>query len=276
MGALMRRYVNYAKFDDGGPMGGSADSAAVASYNANPSSLRKPGSSLASLYGIVGDTADALNPPGTYGEQKIGTNVLSTAGKFATIGSLAGPIGTAAGAVIGAGVGLIKGIHQRNVAQVGRANDLIASNRSNQMRSAAILGQNPELVNGYVGQDYYAAGGSLVPAYGNMANQPTQGGTATPISSTAATMDGATHEQGGIQLPAMGAEVEDNETTEGNYVFSDRLGFAAVHRRLASAIGKIEAKGPAPERANAIGRLQERIEALAHAQEHTKALLNIN
>jgi len=96
------------------------------------------------------------------------------------------------------------------------------------------------------------------------------GGKAKALSSDNAELQGNSHAEGGIDIPDTGAEVEGGETTKGNYVFSKKLGFAAVHKPLAVAKGKIEKKPPTAERVSSIKRLNMRENELATLQENFK------
>ena len=107
-------------------------------------------------------------------------------------------------------------------------------------------------------------------------DQTLSGGYAKPLSSSATEFIGNSHAQGGIQIPDMGAEVEDGETTAGNFVFSKELGFAKLHRPIAKAIGKIEKKPQTRERVEALNRLKKREQDLATAQEEYKAQMGIS
>lgn len=127
-------------------------------------------------------------------------------------------------------------------------------------------------VGGNLTDRYLAAGGPM----SNIANEDVTGGTSTPLSSTAAEFNGPSHEDGGIQVPNMGAEVEGKETTDGHYVFSDRLGFAKLHKPLAKAIGKIEMKAISPERINSLKLMREKENQLKLSQEYTKHMLGLN
>jgi Glycine zipper len=101
------------------------------------------------------------------------------------------------------------------------------------------------------------------------------GGVATPLSSDNTQFNGDSHEEGGIKIPALGAETEGGETTKDNYVFSKDLGFAALHKPIALAKGKIEKKPQTPDRVNALQRLNAREAKLAMAQEMMKAQMGI-
>ncbi len=123
-------------------------------------------------------------------------------------------------------------------------------------------------------------GGSLAkPSAGiapsNIVQEDTEGGTSKALSSTAAEFEGNTHAEGGIQLTDVGAEVEDGETTAGNFVFSKKLGFAQIHKPIAKAIGKIEKKPQTQDRIYSLNRLKEREQALALKQEQVKQVMGI-
>jgi len=116
-----------------------------------------------------------------------------------------------------------------------------------------------------------AAGGSM-----NVSNQQIQGGTATPLNDSAAQFNGPSHEEGGIQIPGKSAEVEGKETTNGDYVFSEQLGFAKLHKPIAKAIGVIEKKTLSPERVASIQYLKGRENNLKLSQEYVKQMYGLN
>jgi hypothetical protein len=103
-----------------------------------------------------------------------------------------------------------------------------------------------------------------------LAGMAMKGGYAKQLSSTNTELVGNSHAQGGITVPQLGVELEDNETTNGNYVYSDKLGFADIHRRIARAKGKIEKKPATQERVNSMKRLEAREKMLAEMQEFVK------
>lgn len=119
-----------------------------------------------------------------------------------------------------------------------------------------------------------AAGGYIDAT--NVATEDVTGGKSKALSSTAAEFQGPSHEQGGIQLPNLGAEVEGKETTDGSYVFSDRLGFAKLHKPIAKSIGRIETKAISPERITSLKLLREKENQLKLSQEYTKHMLGLN
>jgi len=101
------------------------------------------------------------------------------------------------------------------------------------------------------------------------------GGKAKPLSSDNAIMVGKSHAEGGIDIPEMNAEVEGGETTKGDYVFSKRLGFAGLHKPIAMAKGKIEAKPLTPDRVNALKLLSGKEDVLRQQQELLKSKLGV-
>lgn len=102
------------------------------------------------------------------------------------------------------------------------------------------------------------------------------GGMARSLSSDGTELIGRSHENGGITVPDMGAELEDGETTKGNYVFSDKLGFAGVHKKLAAAKGKIEQKPVTRERLNSIRLLNNKENQLMLSQEYLRSRAQLN
>lgn len=122
----------------------------------------------------------------------------------------------------------------------------------------------------------HAMGGSLTRPNDQLLSGPsissqlTQGGDAEPLNSQSTEIKGNSHAQGGVQIPQLGAEVENGETTTGNFVFSKELGFAKLHRPIAKAIGKIEKKPSTTDRRNALQLLKGQEERLALSQEQYK------
>lgn len=223
---------------------------------------------------LIGSMADSFGPADQYGKRTMGANLVSSAGKGAAMGANFGPLG----AGIGAGAGLIAGFvangAQKQQATLLKNQEERHNAIMSQQQTAARITTDPSIIKGNTAtlqNGYYAAGGPL-----NIANQGSQGGTITPLSSQAAEFKGPSHEQGGIQIPGMGAEVEGNETTNGNYVFSDRLGFASLHKPIAKAIGKIEHKPISPERVNSLKLLKEKENQLKLSQEYTKHMMGLN
>lgn len=141
---------------------------------------------------------------------------------------------------------------------------------ANRDQSRAVLANDPEMATGVNGAGYFDKGGFLSKNY-LARTQEAEGGSLTPMNSDAVQVNGPSHEEGGVQLPEAGAEVEGGETMAGNFVFSERLGFAQEHKRIAKAMGAIEGKGSmTPERVNSMKRLKDKEQKLALSQEYLK------
>lgn len=94
-------------------------------------------------------------------------------------------------------------------------------------------------------------------------------------SSSTTEINGKSHEDGGVPIRNMNAEVEKGETTSGDYVFSKRLGFAKIHKPIAKAKGMIEEKPMTASRINSLKLLAEKEQKLSMAQEYIKNTLNL-
>lgn len=111
-----------------------------------------------------------------------------------------------------------------------------------------------------------ATGGSIS---GDYIQRKASGGLVQK-SSDGVEVQGPSHENGGVPVPGTNAEVEGEETMKDNFVYSAQLGFAAMHKPLMRAKGKIEKKPASPERVNAIKLINEKEDQLAMAQEYFK------
>lgn len=251
----------YQKYDDGGYTNGAGTGSSYQGLRA--------GLGIASTAaGLV----DSMVPADDYGRKPIAAGVASSALKGAELGSVAGPWGAAAGAVVGGAYGAIAGSAQRRTALRAQTGRQMTDLNWQQNRSRAVLAQQPELAQGNLGAGYYATGGPLSRNY--LSSMRADGGSLTPMSSDSVQVNGPSHEQGGVQLPQSNAEVEGGETMQDNFVFSDRLGFADEHKRLAKAIGLIEDKKVmTPERVNALSRMKDREQKLMLSQEYLKHTL---
>jgi hypothetical protein len=188
-------------------------------------------------------------------------------------GAQFGPIGAGIGGAIGLATGLINGAKMKKEERQNKAAMNQQLYRDDLARSQAALAGDPSLSQGNKGVSYYAMGGTLA---GNSMNGIKQlNGKLRPISSNNTIVEGPSHEQGGVDLPEMGAELEGGETTAGPRVFSEELGYAKIHKPIARAIGKIEKKAPTLERINGLKRLREREDALYNEQETLKQYLNL-
>jgi hypothetical protein len=174
---------------------------------------------------------------------------------------------------VGAAMGYFKAKQQQREDGWRRNYEGIMERKNQMDRSGAIISSNPALVTGNRGAEFYASGGFLKQAYHNQ--MKAKGGSLSPMSRSSAEVVGPSHEQGGVDLPAFGSEVEGGETLQGDYVFSKRLGFADQHRKLARSIGKIEKKPATPERINSLKALYQSVQALQEQQEAIRQQNNL-
>lgn len=100
------------------------------------------------------------------------------------------------------------------------------------------------------------------------------GGKLKRVNSDTVEVEGNTHAEGGVKLP--NAEVEDEETIAGNYVFSDILGFAEQHKPIARQIGKIERKPLNRERRVSLEILRKKEATLRNEQEQVHEELSVS
>jgi hypothetical protein len=226
--------------------------------------------------GAASGIIDALNPADKYGQSSGVGNVASSALKFGAMGANFGPIGAGVGAAVGIVSGILGNKKQRDRANFLKGQEYVNNMRMTQEQAAARVSADPTIVNGNLQAGYYAAGGSLIPSTNNVASQQVQGGTITPLNSSAAEINGPSHADGGVQIPSKEAEVEGGETTNGDYVYSEQLGFAKLHRPIATAIGKIEKKALSPERVTSLKLLKGKENQLKLSQEYLKKQLGLN
>jgi hypothetical protein len=232
------------------------------------------GGDMSSILGLVGNTANSIDPGNEYGKQSTTTNLLKGASTGAQLGTMIAPgIGTA----IGAGAGLIGGFFmdkkQKKQQQQMQFNEGLMKQQQELNRSAAVIGNNPALVTGNPGTEFYASGGFLKNRYYDKIKA--SGGEIKSMSSDSAEVQGPSHEQGGVDLPQYQSELEGGESIQDDYVFSDRLGFAKIHKKLAKAVGKIEQKPSTPDRLNALKNMNGRIGELKQLQEMIRQQNNL-
>jgi hypothetical protein len=192
-------------------------------------------------------------------DKKDENGVGSLSGAIAKGSFTAGPIGMA----IAAATYKKMKVESMNISNKKRMEE----RRMQEADLMARKSEDPGLLTGNQNVSYYKYGGNI------SNNVPSSAGN--PLSSTAVEFKGPSHSNGGIQLPNMNAEVEGNETVNAGYVFSDRLGFAKLHKPIAKAIGKIEGKATRPERINSLKLLKKKEHNLQQAQEYVRSVLGI-
>lgn len=232
------------------------------------------GGDMSQLLGMVGGVANSLDPGNEYGRQSTGTTLLKAAGTGAQLGTTIAPgIGTAIGAGVGTLAGLFMDKKAKKQEQQMRFNQGLMKQQQELNRSAAIIGNNPALVTGQPGVEFYESGGFLKNRYYD--NIKASGGTIKSMSSNSAEVQGPSHENGGVDLPQYQSELEGGESIQDDYVFSDRLGFADTHKKLAKAVGKIEKKPATADRLNALKSMNARIQQLQQLQELVRQQNNL-
>jgi hypothetical protein len=230
--------------------------------------------SLPQILSLVGQGANAMDQGSPTSAPSTASTLLKGTASGASLGtSIAPGIGTA----IGAGAGLLTGFltdrKNKQVAQQAGFHQQLLKDQMIRNNSAAVIGNNPALVTGQPGEEFYASGGFLKNRYYD--NVKAVGGQLNPMSTNSAEVQGPSHEQGGVDLPAYNSELEGGESIQNDYVFSKRLGFADVHKKLAKAIGKIEQKPTTPDRVNALNSLNNRIQSLQQLQEQIRQQNNL-
>jgi hypothetical protein len=223
----------------------------------------------AGLIGAIGGTGfsllDGLTPMDKAPSVGLGAGKGMMSGVAA--GAQFGGVGAVVGGVLGAVGGALGARKQQRMFAKQEALEDEYEKRNISAQAAAAHANNPALAYGYRNTSYYARGGRLP----MLSKVHASGGTLAPLSSRHTEVQGPSHAQGGVNLPAYNAEVEGGETTSGSMIFSKDLGFAQLHKPIAKAIGKIEVKPATTERLNALKRLQAREQELFQLQEQLKS-----
>lgn len=226
-------------------------------------------------YGQLGEISsnllDSVTPTNQYGVKSqgaaIGVGALKGAGTGASIGTAILPgVGTAIGAGVGAIAGGIASEKQNEKAIALQRQAIDLKNRNTLSRSNAVL-STYDTIGSNNNQIYAEMGGKLPTKY-------LSGGKLKALSSESVEVDGDSHEEGGVQL-GNNVEVEGDETIKNDFVYSDALGFAKLHKPLARAIGKMENKVPNNVTNNTIKLLKQKEEQLAKEQEDLKEVLGL-
>lgn len=227
------------------------------------------------VFSAAGSVADALDTPNQYGRQSMGTNIAKNVGTFASLGSNFGPVGTGIGIGVGAVKGVVDALGQRRAEARAKQMEGIQGRDLALAKYESMAAQDPNVTTGRVGAQY-ANGGSLGGDQNSLFSEyiksRAKGGTLSRLSSDTTEVKGPSHADGGVDLPD-GNEVEGGETIKGDYVFSERLGFAQQHKPIAKAIGQLEQKAPTLATTNSLRRLRAKEDALMLLQERTRQSL---
>lgn len=181
--------------------------------------------------------------------------------------------GNAQFGTIGAALGYLRGRKQQKTDQLSRFHNQLQEEQNQRNYSNALISNDPALVTGRQGEEFYSTGGFLKGRYYSVVKA--SGGVLKPLSKDSAEVEGPSHAQGGVDLPQYNSQVEGGETIQDDYVFSDRLGFAKLHKKLATAIGKIEDKPTTPDRINSLKRMNQSVENLKQQQEAIRQKYNL-
>ena len=244
------------------------------------------GSFNPSTVGMVGDTASLIgeslkdNDPTT---ADAGASFISGAGKGASMGAALGPYGAVAGAVIGGTAGAITA--NRDAKRAARAEEArleqVDAIRSSANNSTLEAFNNSVLETSAATEDKaqfsYKNGGAL---YNSLKGKKAKGGNISKLSSDTVEIEGKSHDEGGVKFPELGVELEDKETVKGDYVFSDKLGFAKDHKKIAKQKGDIEKKRENDpyntSLINTLKRLENQENLLMLKQEETRENLGVS
>jgi hypothetical protein len=230
--------------------------------------------SLPQIMSMLGQGANAMDQGTPTSAPSTASTLIKGAASGASLGtSIAPGIGTAIGAGAGLITGLITDRKNKQIAQRAGFHQQLLQEQMIRNNSAAVIGNNPALVTGQPGEEFYASGGFLKNRYYDSVKAV--GGNLNSMSASSAEVQGPSHEQGGVDLPQYNSELEGGESIQGDYVFSKRLGFADVHKKLAKAVGKIEKKPATADRINALNSLNNRIQSLQQLQEQIRQQNNL-
>lgn len=225
--------------------------------------------------GMMSGIVDSSAKVNQYGRRSTGANIGSNLGKYAamgaSLGSVVGPWGTVIGAAAGATFGTIKGLvdskKQKRVESYMKMNDMLRARQDSMEMYKNMAANDSSSVFGNKMGSFFAYGGK-------MGTTPVPGGELKSLSSDSKEVIGPSHEAGGVMVDA-GTEVEGGETIKGDYVFSERLGFAQLHKPVAKAIGRLESKPKTPAVQASLDRLKKKEQSLMLVQEVLKRKMNL-
>ncbi len=199
----------------------------------------------------------------------IGINPIKTITNFKDLFSNKADLGSIANTFTGGVFG--KSISQKEAEQkVQRKKNILDATAT---REGSLIGgiANDQSLN--MNNQIYAKYGGAIPI-----TKYTEGGNLRELSEENEEVDGNSHANGGVQISPE-VEVEGGETinTEGKepFVFSEKLGFAKLHKPIARAIGKLEKKVSNNVTNDTIKLLKQKEEALKQQQEQFKEQLGL-
>lgn len=104
---------------------------------------------------------------------------------------------------------------------------------------------------------------------GKLAKRAT-GGKLSALSSDVLEVKGKDHAQGGVKFPELGVELEGGETVAGDFVFSEDLGIAQLHKKTARGMASNEKRPATPLNKNTQQALKRQEGFLKIHQERIK------
>lgn len=218
---------------------------------------------------------------------------LSGALSMGAAGASLGPWGAAGGAVLGLITGLTKNSKAKQEAKTRKLTKKKQINEKYQDEINAKIAADPTSV-GNADATMYRLGGtlkgkpagkfalkgtvlgnyravkSLLPNIAINPNKMMKDGGIIPIGDGGrAEVVGPKHEKGGVKIPELGVELEGEETLKDNFVFSEELGFADKHKKIAKGIANAE-KDNTPLSRYTKNLLEDKEQALMQEQEELK------
>lgn len=243
--------------------------------------------------GMASGLVSAIDPGDEDGVQSGVGAGLSGALSGAAAGAALGPVGMAGGAVLGAVTSLFsngqraKDQEQKQIKQKTEYNKNADINIANKIAADRTLLGDPNAIMYRKGGTIkgepagkFALKGTLVGHYrGIRSSLPSiavtpnrmmeDGGIIPTDNEGRAVVEGPSHEEGGIKVPELGVELEGGETLDGDFVFSEELGFADKHKKIMKAMKATE-KDDSPLARNTRKKLAEQEEKLKAHQEMLK------
>ena len=206
----------------------------------------------------------AVDPGDEYGVQSSAGAGISGALSGAAAGAVAGPIGMGVGAVVGGVTSLISNGEKAKQRDYDQRQKKRKYNEQVDKEIDARIASDPRLL-GDTNATMYKLGGTLkgkpagkfalqgtllgkyrgersaVPNITINPNRMMENGGIIPVDTEGrAIIEGNSHEEGGVKVPELGVELEGGETIDGDFVFSEELGFADKHKKIMKAMKKTE------------------------------------
>lgn len=236
---------------------------------------------------------DAIDSPDEDGVRSGLGAGLSGALSMGAAGASLGPIGIAGGAALGLITGLVGNSKAKREAQDRKIAKKKQINTKYQDEVNAKIAADPNAL-GNANATMYKLGGtikgkparkfalqgtvlgnyravkSLLPNVAINPNKMLKDGGIIPIGDGGrAEVVGPKHEKGGVKIPELGVELEGEETLKDNFVFSEELGFADKHKKIAKGIANAE-KDNTPLSRYTKNLLEDKEQALMVEQEELK------